>query len=80
MFVHCIPDFPGMIDIIMSVAVPQQVGGGEMTPAQPIYGGPPGGTGTPDMTQYSSGLQPGWEAKWVTMKMVTIHESKIFSI
>lgn len=35
----------------------------EMTPAQPNYSGPPGGS-QPDMTQYSSGLQPGWEAKW----------------
>jgi len=35
----------------------------EMTPAQPNYSGPPGGS-QPDMTQYSSGLQAGWEAKW----------------
>jgi len=35
----------------------------EMTPAQPNYSGPPGGS-QPDMTQYSTGLQAGWEAKW----------------
>jgi len=48
---------------VQTVAVPQQ-GGGEVTPSQPTYGAPPGGTGAPDMTPYSTGLQPGWEAKW----------------
>lgn len=37
-----------------------QQGEAEMQPAQPTFGGP----GAPDMTQYSTGLQPGWEAKW----------------
>jgi len=48
---------------VQTVAVPQQ-GGGEFTPSQPTYGASPGGTGAPDMTQYSTDLQPGWEAKW----------------
>lgn len=46
--------------------VNQPVGGSAIpAPAQPNYGGPPGATttGTADLSMYSNGLAPGWEAK-----------------
>lgn len=40
-----------------------QMATGPPMPSQPAYGGAPGGSGR-DLTQWSTGLQPGWEAKF----------------